>query len=64
MNLPKAIELNKEAVKSLKRGKLHDHADAVQLGIEALERLAFNRLNTIASSDALLPGETDEPDSP
>jgi len=31
---------------------------ATKLGIEALKRLAFNRLNTIASSDELLPGET------
>ena len=33
--------------------------EAAKLGIEALKRLAFNRLNTIATSDELLPGETE-----
>lgn len=33
---------------------------ALRLGIEALKRLAFNRLYTIASSNELLPGETIE----
>lgn len=37
-----------------------DYVKAHQLGIEALKRLAFNRLGTIASSDELLPGETEE----
>ena len=36
-----------------------DQRGAIKLGIEALKRIAFNRLNTIASSDGILPGETE-----
>lgn len=60
MTINEAIEIlsicSNEADKQGRRG----YRDAFKLGIEALKRLAFNRLNTIASSDELLPGETKE----
>ena len=39
MNIDKAIELNKESIQSLASHKFPDHADAVRLGNEALERV-------------------------
>lgn len=59
MKLDKAIELGKEAVQSLKQGKFHDHADAVQLGISAIheiQRLRQSRRNQVRLS---LLGETE-----
>lgn len=43
MNLLKAVELNKESIIELKKEKFHDHADAVRLGNEAIERLIHAR---------------------
>ena len=60
MNIPKAIELNKEAENSLRKGKHPDHADAVALGIEALKRDVHNRLVNNHPDQAKLPGETEE----
>lgn len=37
-----------------------EYTPTMDLAAEALKRLAFNRLNTIASSDGLLPGETED----
>jgi len=61
MNLLKAIE-----ILDIRPGQnsfflTPNRLEAMLLGIEALKRLIFNRLNTIAGSDELLPGETPEP---
>lgn len=63
MKLSKAIELNKESEKSLRDHKFIDHADAVQLGIEALERISTMRSNPNYNRAAPLPGETPEIDA-
>lgn len=64
MNLPKAIELNKEAIQSLKKGKFHDHADAVQLGTEALKHFQKIQAGWVGDYKPTLPGETPVSDSP
>ncbi|MBA7569787.1 hypothetical protein ES708_11528 [subsurface metagenome] len=58
MNLPKAIELNKEAEKSLRDHKFIDHADAVKLGGEALEFRQRWEQQEGEADFLLLPGET------
>ena len=58
MKLEKAIELSKEAKESLKQHKFHDHADAVQLGIEAMLRIYRQRRLEIPVNQPLLQGET------
>lgn len=57
MNLAKAIELNKQSEQSLRKGKFTDHADAAQLGIEALKRFLTTRLLLSDPPADLLPGE-------
>ncbi len=58
MKLEKAIELNKEAEKSLRDHKFIDHADAVMIGGEAIERIQEQRRYNLAFHDKPLPGET------
>jgi len=58
MKIEKAIELNKEAVTSLKQGKRPDHADAVTLGIDALKAVQRFRQGYPINVYSLLPGET------
>ncbi|GAH94550.1 unnamed protein product [marine sediment metagenome] len=60
MNPDKAIELNKESEQSLRKHKFIDHADAIQLGIEALKREKEYRPRTEPRNFDLLPGETPE----
>ena len=60
MKLEKAIEALQYSLNHNTILRTYFDKEALKLGIEALKRLAFNRLNTIASSDELLPGETDE----
>lgn len=60
MNLPKAIELNKESEKSLRDHKFIDHADATQLGIEALKLVKKCRHSPNSWFVKELPGETNE----
>ncbi|MBA7566297.1 hypothetical protein ES708_07988 [subsurface metagenome] len=60
MNLSKAIELNKEAEKSLRDHKFIDHADAVKLGGEALKRELFKRQTMSLNEADFLPGETED----
>ncbi len=57
LTLEKAIELLKEAETSLKKGGLHDHAAAVQLGTEALRRTKLRRETLGWKSEPLLLGE-------
>ncbi|GAI50797.1 unnamed protein product [marine sediment metagenome] len=60
MKLDKAIELNKEARLSLIKGKFHDHADAVQLGIESMT-WHRNHVGEVYDGIVLpLPGETED----
>jgi len=58
MNLAKAIELNKEAEKSLRDHKFIDHADAVKIGGEAMEREQLLRREIPYDREGLLPSET------
>lgn len=60
MKLSKAIELNEEAVRSLRDHKFIDHADAIILGIEALK--AVKKFQSMGSKicPLRLPGETEE----
>lgn len=58
MNLEKAIELGKEAKDSLKQGKFHDHADAVQILIECARRIVNYRRDKCHVANNMLPGET------
>ena len=60
MKLEKAIEILVKWKAECSYDNTEELDEAEQLGIEALKRLAFNRLNTIASSDELLLGETTE----
>jgi len=60
MNLAKAKELNKEVEKSLQDGKRFYHANAVKLGIEALQRELDNRSGSKYVIVAPLAGETKE----
>jgi len=62
MKLDKAVEFNKEAVQSLKKHKFHDHADAVQIGIEAIKEIQGARDYSLIDVSKLLPGETPEDD--
>ena len=57
MKLSKAIELGKEAAQSLKQNKFHDHADAVQMLIDAGRRLLLARSYNNKETLPLLPGE-------
>ncbi|MBA7568560.1 hypothetical protein ES708_10289 [subsurface metagenome] len=58
MNLPKAIELNKEAEKSLRDHKFIDYADAVKLGGVAIAEVIEARLMNNILPHSRLPGET------
>jgi hypothetical protein len=60
MNLPKAIELNKEAEKSLRDHNFIEHADAVKIGGEAMKRLEKGRRVDHAFACVKLPGETED----
>ena len=60
MKLEEAIERAENIQMEFLPLPLHRDWEALQLLIEAGRRLVFNRLNTIASSDELLPGETVE----
>ncbi|MBA7708456.1 hypothetical protein ES703_117355 [subsurface metagenome] len=61
MQISKALELNDESEKSLRKHKFIDHADAIQLGIEALKREKEHRELDIDTRFGLLPGEDPEP---
>ncbi len=61
MKIPKAIELNKESEQSLRDHKFIDHADAIQLGIEALGTVQKWREEHRDLGFLLLPGEDPEP---
>lgn len=58
MNLAKAIELGKEAERSLREHKFHDHADAVGVLIEAGKLLQTLRMIPDFGIENPLPGET------
>lgn len=58
MTIDKAIELNKDAEKSLRDHKFIDYADAVLIGIEALKYHLYRRSTTNAVGSPILPGET------
>lgn len=60
MTIDKAIEILRLQINLPSPNLNPDLISANILSIEALKRLAFNRLNTIASSHELLPGETIE----
>lgn len=60
MKLDKAIELNKDSAKSLRSHKFIDHADAIQLGVEALIRLKELRVEDPLGRYYYLPGEDSE----
>lgn len=60
MKLEKAIELGKEAEKSLRSHKFPDHADALLMLIEAGKQVKHNRALSVWYPDTLLPGETEE----
>ena len=60
MNLPKAIELNKEAEKSLRDHKFIEHADAVKLCGEAGKTIESSRRYKLPVPLSLLPGETED----
>lgn len=61
MKLAKAIELSPEIVKSLRDHKFHDHADVVQLGLEALKETKRLRKYKAWFLKSELPGEDPEP---
>ncbi len=58
MKLTKALELNKESEQSLRNHKFIDHADAIQLGIEALKAIERMRHEDVSDEILQLPGET------
>lgn len=60
MTIDTAIELNKQAVESLQKGKHPTHAEAVQLGIEALKWKKRWSACFSPENYKLLPGETKE----
>jgi hypothetical protein len=60
MQIPKALELNKESEQSLRKHKFIDHADAIQLGIEALKRVKELRVSGKPDRYSILPGEDPE----
>lgn len=57
MNLPKAIELNKESIQSLAGHDFQDHADALKLGNAAIARLQLARSYGDKHTLQRLPGE-------
>ncbi|KKM24042.1 hypothetical protein LCGC14_1609170 [marine sediment metagenome] len=59
MTIDEAIEIGTTLNHPMQSKINMEEWEAIQLLIEAGKRLAFNRLNTIASSDELLPGETE-----
>ena len=60
MNLDEAIEHNKEIKKMLTEGHYHtEKPEAIQLGIEALEREIGVRSRIPKSAWMLLPSETE-----
>lgn len=61
MDIPKAIELNKESIDSLAKHNFPDHADAIKLGNEALKVTEAWRKLHPSIGQPLLPGETPEP---
>lgn len=64
MNLEKSIQLSREAVTSLRQGKHPEHADGVQLCIEAATYLVKARFMGAHHAPALLNGETADAPSP
>ena len=60
MTIDKAIELNREASKSLRAHGFPDNAAAVDLGIEAMKRLEHLRKDFPSLRYELLPEETKE----
>lgn len=60
MTIDEAIELNRQAVESLKKGKFPDHAKAVELGNEALRFRLHWEQQEGEDDFPLLPGETKE----
>lgn len=56
-----AIELNQQSEQSLRQHKFIEHADAINLGIEALKRVQRRRELRLSYYMAPLPGETPEP---
>ena len=60
MNLNKAIALNEEAEKSLKKAKFIEHSNAILIGKFAIERILLMRSYNIEMSIGKLPGETSD----
>lgn len=58
MELTKAIELNEESEKSLRKHKFVDHADAVKMGNVAIKRVQARRASSLPDAHILLHGET------
>lgn len=57
MELIKAIELNTESERSLRKHKFIDYADAVKIGNAAMKRLAMLRSYGVKDAIPPLPGE-------
>ena len=60
MNIPKAIELNKQTAALMTYPDLQDKRDAILLGNEALKRVRDTRSLYFPQYERLLPGETKE----
>ena len=60
MTIDKAIQLLREAEKSLAAHGFHDNADASNLGIHALEHHQFRREHPELYIFDHLPGETED----
>lgn len=60
MTIDKAIELGIEAEFSLRSHKFIDHADAIELLIEAGKRVREHRVTPVCRPDIPLPGETEK----
>jgi len=60
MNLPKAIEILTIELSAWPHKGTDDWYDAVQLGIEAMQRIVYSRSGGYEVFNHLLPSETDE----
>lgn len=60
ISIKKAIELNEEIKRGIDLATLPDHADAVQLGIEALKLIELLYKSGVLSPSFTLPGEAKE----
>ena len=58
MNIPKAIEVNKDNVDFFEGDGYQECADAIKLGIEALKRIEVYRNSPLGLHWFPLPGET------